>query len=113
LLPQLERHGRVQRGFLGASVQDLSDDQLEVLAGAVERGAYVASVEESGPAAAAGLLPGDVIVGVDGESVDGAAGLTRSVALLEPGLQVEVVFVRGLATLQTRVVLGERPGRSD
>src|SRR5690606_41833394 len=49
VLPQLERTGRVVRGYLGVSIQDLTPELAEALGLSIERGALVASVAPDGP----------------------------------------------------------------
>jgi serine protease Do len=110
LLPQLRDTGRVVRGFLGISLRDLSFDELDGFAGAVEQGAFIESVRRKGPAAKAGLRAGDVVVGVDGKAIVDASALTQHVARLPPGRRVSIAYVRDGATHQVEVILGQRPG---
>jgi S1-C subfamily serine protease len=98
VVPELLREGRVVRGYLGFAGQtQLFDRRLGRRLGlAVPAGVLIASLAESGPAAAAGLRPGDLILAVDGEptpSVDAvhkllgrhAIGRTLTVRVLREG----------------------------
>lgn len=90
---QLIRTGRVERGFIGAGVGDLNPAQAEAL-GAQGGGAVVASLVAGGPAADAGLRPGDVIVQVDGEAVSEAADVIRRVSGSAPGARLQMRVLR-------------------
>ena len=74
--------GRIERGWLGVSVQDVPGDGA---------GVAIAGVERNGPAARAGLRPGDVVTAVNGEQVDTSRGLIRAVAAVPPGNNVRPV----------------------
>jgi serine protease Do len=69
IVEQLRRHGQVRRGWIGANVQDLSSDLADGFSLASARGALITHVTPGGPAAKAGLEPGDVVVRIDGREV--------------------------------------------
>jgi len=109
LLPQLER-GKVVRGYMGVVIQDLTPELAQGLhLGAKASGALVATVAPGGPAAKAGLQVGDVIVGLDGEPVDGAARLSRRIAVAAPGTRATLSVDRAGRRLQQHIVLGTQP----
>jgi len=110
ILPQLLQGSEVVRGYLGVTVQDMSGDLATVLKTDVTHGALVAEVEEKAPGARAGLRPGDVITELQGAPVQGAAELSRRVAMMAPGTNVAVRFTREGKVQQVRVQLAERPG---
>src|SRR5688572_19298382 len=62
ILPQLEKSGRVVRGWLGVGVQPVTPDLADALELETEQGALVSQVDPTGPAAKAGIQRGDVIV---------------------------------------------------
>ncbi len=99
---QLLAHGRVDRGWLGVSVQSTG------MQGG-RGGVMIAGVEASGPAALAGLRPGDVVEATDGERVDSAIGLVRAIAAAPPGTRVTLLIRRGERELRVPVVVGRRP----
>jgi serine protease Do len=105
---QLVASGRVQRGFLGVTLQDLTDD-LRVQFGA-SQGALVAEVAPDGPASRGGLRGGDVIVRVDGAAVADSRHLQRAVNRLAPGREVALDVLRNGRSQVLRVKLGVRPG---
>lgn len=98
---QLEKSGRIARGYLGVGLQPVRlDDGL---------GAMVMNVDKAGPAAAAGIRQGDVIVAVDGEKLSGVRALSRSLGPQSVGTVVELTVHRGGEPLNVKVTIGERP----
>jgi serine protease Do len=93
LLPEL-RTGKVTRGRIGVQVQPVSRDLVEDLGLGQRRGALVASVVQGGPAARAGMEPGDVIVEFNGKPVADRDALVRMVVETRPGTSVPVKVVR-------------------
>lgn len=90
---QLIRTGRVERGFIGAGIGDLNPAQAQAL-GAPDGGAVIATLVPGGPAADAGLRPGDVVVQVDGEAVTEAADVIRRVSGSEEGARLTLRVLR-------------------
>ena len=91
---QLAATGRVERGWLGVSIQELTPALVKTLGLADGRGALVAQVTEGSPAAAAGIKQGDVIVAVGGRAVARSADLPPLVADLQPGQPVKIAVLR-------------------
>jgi serine protease Do len=100
-LPQLLRNGRIDRGSAGLNVTHLPS----ALARATrqETGALVREVLPGGPAAVAGLQPGDVITRWDNISVDGSDMLSTMIALTPPGTRVRVQLLRGSTSLARQI----------
>lgn len=105
---QLLAHGAIPRGYLGVGVTPVA--LARPLAASVGRGyaALVSSVDEQGPAQAAGLVQGDIIISVAGAPITGPAEL-RDVVGEHPGDSVVVEILRGGAPLSLTVELGTRP----
>jgi putative serine protease PepD len=97
VLDELRRGGQVERAYLGISMEDAGD------------GVIVTTIRPGSPAAAGELRPGDVILRVDGESVDSPEDLAQIVSGKEPGDTIELEGRRGNAELTVRVTLAERP----
>jgi serine protease Do len=93
LLPQLQ-DGKVTRGRMGVRVTDVPREAVEALGLPEQSGALVESIEPKGPAARAGLEPGDVIVGYGGTPVRRSDELVRAVASSRPGSRMPVQIVR-------------------
>ena len=98
---QLETRGRIARGYLGLGLQPLRlDDGI---------GALVRSVDTEGPAAAAGIRQGDVIVAVNDQKLSGVRALLRTLGPASVGRVVDVAVRRGGEPASFRVTIGERP----
>lgn len=99
----------VERGYLGATLQDVTPETAEALGLPAPGGALVVSVAPGGPAAAAGLQPGDVLTTVEGGRIVDAAAATRLVVRKDPGEVVHVGVRRNGGTVELSVRLGARP----
>jgi S1-C subfamily serine protease len=75
----------------------------------VDHGVLVTKVEAGGPAAAAGIAPGDVIVAIAGEQIGQQQSFIEILFAHKPGETVELTVQRGNEQLTVQVVLGERP----
>lgn len=107
VMDDLKEYGTVQRGLLGVSIQNVSpelQDALE-LDFPVEQGVYIGGVNENSGGEEAGLLPGDIIIGIDGKETLNVANLQELVARKRPGDQVEVEYIRGEKTFKTKATL--------
>ncbi len=111
LLPQLREKGKVTRGYLGVQVGDLTPDLAQAFGLAVgTKGALVQNVVPRGPAAKAGVQPGDLVVALNGKPVESAGQLTRSIALVPPGEQVKLdVLRKGGEKKQLAFKVAQRP----
>ncbi len=102
--------GHVTRGWLGAHIQPLNDDLARSFGLEHSEGVLVADTVAGGPAATAGLEPGDVVTQVGGRSVSKPAGLLRAVGEAAPGSTLRLQVMRGGSARSFDVTLGERPG---
>ncbi len=91
---QLKIHQKVHFGWLGVMVQDVSMDLAQSFHMKEPMGALVSQVEPGGPAAKAGLKPGDVIVSFDGQPIYNSAQLPPLVGALPAGFQAKVGIIR-------------------
>jgi serine protease Do len=94
VITQLADHGKVERGWLGVSIQPLTNELAKNFKRDNTSGALVSSVIEGSPAEKAGLKPGDVIVEFNGKKVAKATELPSLVADLPVGRDVPMVVVR-------------------
>ena len=106
---QLIGTGHVTRGYLGASVQDVTNEMALSLGRAGLRGALVAEVTPDGPADQGRIEAGDVITHVDGEGVAGAAALTQRVAAARVGQVLQVGGLRRGRPFAATINAGRRP----
>src|SRR5690606_29848477 len=87
---QLIETGRVVRGRIGVAVQDVNAQLAESFGLDRPRGALVSSVDQEGPAAQAGVRPGDVILAVNGQPVERFGELSTMIARMKPGTQAKL-----------------------
>lgn len=102
---ELLAHGKVTRGRIGVSVQDINQALADSFGLKGVSGALVSSVEPGSPADKAGLMPGDVITAVNGQRIDGSGDLSAHIADIRPGTAARIDLVRkGAAkTIEARV----------
>jgi serine protease Do len=106
LLPQL-RVGKVTRGLIGVRVGQVQRDAVDELGLKNRDGALVASVSRGGPAAKAGIQPGDVIVAFNGQPVKDSDQLPRLVTATKPGSTVPMRIVRNGQEQTLSLTVGE------
>jgi serine protease DegS/serine protease DegQ len=109
VLEQIVEHGSVVRGWLGADYTGVAVAANSGLPAAAARGATLTDVYPGGPAAKAGLQPGDVLLQMNEKPVIDPADLRNREAELKPGTTVEVSGLRDGAPFHTDVVLARRP----
>lgn len=98
-------------GYLGVTIAEVGDEEVERLGLPEERGALVQAVVEESPAAEAGFQEEDVVLRWGDEDVDSAAELTRLVRETPPGREMSVEVYRDGGRRQLTVEVGERGGR--
>jgi serine protease Do len=106
IIDQLKARGEVVRGWLGVSIQDVNKTLADSFDLDRPRGALIAQVGGGSPAERAGLESGDIIVEVDGESIEVSADLPHVVGLLAPGTIVDVTVIREGESKGLRVEIG-------
>jgi len=94
VLPELQSKGRVVRGRMGVAFQEITLEIARALRLRKPAGALVTDVEAGSPAAAAGIRPGDVIVGMDAARFVHARELARALGKRKPGEKVTVAYQR-------------------
>ncbi len=109
IVAELKASGAVERGRLGVRIQHVGDDLAAGLGLDKAEGALVASVDPSGPAAGAGIEPGDVILEVDGKRVEEMRRLPRMIAGRDPGQTVALKLWRDGAEASAEVTLAAMP----
>ena len=103
IVTELRTKGRIDRGWLGVSVQDVQAGPRG------PAGVGIAAVDRGGPAAKFGLKPGDIVTAINGQGVDSARGLIKGVALTPPGNAIRVTLRRQGKEIELPVTVGRRP----
>lgn len=107
---ELIANGKVERGYLGVSLQAIEPGMSESLGLPPNTsGALVAHVADDSPAKAAGLKAGDVITAVNDSPIKNEYALTNSIGLMRPGTNIKLRFVRGSDQKTAEVKLGSYP----
>ncbi len=105
VLPQLKEKGKVVRGWLGVSIQEVTPELAKSFGLPSEKGALVSDIVPGGPAEAAGFKRGDVILEMNAKPVKDYHDLPRMVASVPPGEKATFRILRdGKATVLTAVV---------
>jgi len=106
LLPQLVTKGRVDWGWLGVSISEVTEDDLDRLKLREARGVLVRSVLPGDPADKGGVRTNDVIVGIDGARLESPRDLQRVVSSTPVGKRVRVVLLREGQETEVEVTIG-------
>ncbi|MGI4849603.1 MAG: DegQ family serine endoprotease [Janthinobacterium lividum] len=104
---ELVQNGKVSRGRIGVSVQEITQALSESFGLKDLRGALVSEVEKDGPAARAGLKSGDVIVKLDGQAVASSSDLPSLVASIKPGSAARIEVLRNGESRSFTVTIGK------
>jgi serine protease Do len=94
IIEQLKANGKVERGWIGARIQPVTDDLAESVGMEKSRGGMIAAIDADSPAAQAKLRPGDVILSYDGQPIERSRQLPRLVAATPPNKQVKLTIWR-------------------
>ncbi|OGS98498.1 MAG: protease Do, partial [Gallionellales bacterium RIFCSPLOWO2_02_60_31] len=106
---QLRTSGKVTRGRIGVTIQELTRELAESFGLSKPVGALISSVEKNGPADKAGIEASDVILKFDGKPVNSSSDLPRMVAATKPGSKVAVDLWRKGGSRQVTVEIAEMP----
>lgn len=106
----IKKYGEVQRAVLGVTMQTVSDsiakaDKLDKI-----KGAYVRSTTEDGAARKAGIREGDIIVSINGNSVNTSSQLQEQIGKYSPGNEIAVGYLRKGELKEVKIVLRNMKG---
>lgn len=108
VLEAIVRDGQVTRGWIGVEPQDLTPEMAESFGIPGTQGVIITGVLQNGPAAQAGIRPGDVITRVAGREVGNVAELLSAVAALTPGTSTTLDVLRRDGSSSVEVIPGRR-----
>jgi serine protease Do len=106
---QLRSSGKVTRGRIGVTIQELTQELADSFGLSKPKGALISSVEKNAPADKAGIETSDVILKFDGKPVESSYDLPRIVAATKPGSKVVVELWRKGETKLVSIVVAEMP----
>ena len=108
LKDQLIKFGKVNRGKLGISVQDLTPELSQAFNLHIKRGVIISQVETNSPAERAHLHPGDIVLSVNGKAIKNSSSLRNSLGLLTVGDKATLQILRNGEQLQVTIKIGKR-----
>lgn len=109
IMESLIKDGKVSRGYIGVTLQDVDDKLAKAMGLAEARGAVVNTVSPGTPAEKAGIKVGDVILKLNGDDVDDVPGLRNRIAAITPGTPVNLLVRRDEVNKNFTLTLGELP----
>ena len=108
VLEAIVKDGKVTRGWIGVEPQDMSPELAESFSVPAGTGVIITGVLQNGPAARAGIRPGDVVIQVGDKPVSSVAQLLSAVAALTPGSQATIDIVRKEGRQRVQIIPGKR-----
>ncbi|RKP45748.1 Do family serine endopeptidase [Pararobbsia silviterrae] len=109
VLESIIETGTVTRGWIGVEPQDVTPDITESFGLTQKTGAIVAGVLQGGPADKAGIKPGDILIGVNDQTIEDTTKLLNVIAQIKPGTTALVHLIRKNKPLDVDLVVGKRP----
>jgi len=113
LVPQLATKGKVEWGWLGVSIAEIGEDDLDRLKLTEAKGVLVRGVMPGEPADRGGLKPDDVLIGLDGTPLDAPRDLQRVVSTTPVGTVVRVMLLRAGEKKEVQVTIGRYKEREE
>lgn len=113
VVEDLMKYGTVQRGVLGIMIRTLDGNFAKEKKLSINKGVYVDSLLENSAAGAAGIQPGDVIIAIDGKTVNTSPQLQEQIARRRPGDKVQISVNRAGKEKIFNVTLKSRSGSTD
>jgi serine protease Do len=113
VVDQLRETGRVSRGWLGVMIQNVDKNLAESFGLERPHGALVSRVLEGSPAETGGILEGDIITAIDGQSIDLSSELPHFVGRIRAGSDADLDVIREGEAIELRLKIGEAPERGE
>ncbi len=107
VMDSIIKHGKVIRGWMGVSIQNVTPELAKSLGFKQTEGALIAGVENGSPAEKAGLKRGDLVTALNGKKVEDSTNLRNMVAASAPGTKIEVTIIRDGKEKTISLTLGE------
>jgi serine protease DegS len=112
VMTQIIEKGYVVRGWLGIEAQDMTPQLAKTLGLEYAQGILIGAVISDGPAANAGLLPGDIVTSVNGEPALNTNEVMKTISLQQPGTIIDLTGLRKGVPFTAQVKVIQRPGRN-
>ncbi len=108
VMEQLIEKGKITRGWLGVSIQDLNEELAKALELKQTKGIVVRQVEVGSPADNAGIKSNDIILKIDGKQIDTTKQLMQIIAGITPGTEVEITILRENKEISKKIKIIEK-----
>lgn len=105
IMQQLVEYGRVERGFLGVTLQDLDADLADAFGLSDQKGAVIVRVTPGSPAEREGLKASDIITAINDEPIENASDVHNEIGLLRPGEKLKFDLIRNGKSIQISTVM--------
>ncbi len=109
VMEQIIQKGAVTRGWIGVGVQEVTRELAESFKLPAAVGVLITQVERGGPADKGGVMPGDILLAVNGKPVADTTGMLNTIAAMEPGQQARLKVARNQVENELNVSVGRRP----
>jgi S1-C subfamily serine protease len=109
VLESIVAEGQVRRGWIGVEPREITSEIVQTFGLKSSSGVVITGVLHNGPAANAGMEPGDVIVAIGGKAIHDSSELLTQVAALKPGAVTAFSVDRKGKSLDLKVTPGQRP----
>lgn len=109
VVDQIIKSGKVTRGYLGVSVQDITPELASAMRLGQTHGALIGDIDPKGPASHAGLQAGDIIVEANNKPIDDQRELRLMISSMAPGSQLNMRVMRDGQTRPVTLTLAEMP----
>ncbi len=106
---QLQKHGKVTRGWLGVAIQDVDENLAKSFGLKDAKGILISEVQPKSPAFMGGLKQGDVIIKLNGVELEDVNDLRNRIALIIPETMADIEVIRDGKTKNIGVTIGEQP----
>lgn len=113
IMDELVANGQVIRGWLGVETQPLTEELARSFGVGRNAGVLISGIFRRGPAAAADVLPGDILTHLNGERVSDGRVAMNQVADLEPGTELKLKLLRNGQPIERTLIVGQRPPPSN
>jgi serine protease Do len=113
VLETLKQNGKIERGWLGVSLQPMTKELADSLGLSKPEGALIAAVEPKSPAEKGGLKAGDVVLTADGKPMKDSRDLARHVGTVSPGAKVDLGVWRDGKERDLKITVAQAPASPD
>jgi serine protease Do len=110
---QLISGGKIERGYIGATIQNFTSEMAEAQGLGDQKGAIVSDITQGGPSQRAGVQVGDVVIAVNGVAVKSSSDLTRQVARVRAGEMLHLDVIRDGKRRTVDIRSGTRPSERE